>query len=48
LHSIKVIDSPQMPKDAINPEPLRRAMQEMGVKAPLGEIRGQPRSAFRP
>jgi NitT/TauT family transport system substrate-binding protein len=48
LHSIKVIESPDMPKDAINPEPLRRAMKEMGVKAPLGEIRGQPRSAFRP
>jgi NitT/TauT family transport system substrate-binding protein len=48
LHSIKVIESPDMPKDAINAEPLRRAMKEMGVKAPLGEIRGQPRSAFRP
>jgi NitT/TauT family transport system substrate-binding protein len=48
LHAIKVIESPEMPKDAINPEPLRRAMQEMKVKAPLGEIRGQPRSAFRP
>lgn len=48
LHSIKVIDSPEMPKNAINPEPLKRAMQEMGAKAPLGEIRGQPRSAFKP
>jgi NitT/TauT family transport system substrate-binding protein len=47
LHSIKVIESPEMPKNAVNPEPLRRAMQEMGVKAPLGEIRGQPRTAFR-
>lgn len=48
LHSIKVIESPEMPKNAINPEPLQRAMREMGVKAPLGEIHGQPRSAFRP
>jgi NitT/TauT family transport system substrate-binding protein len=48
LHSIKVIESPEMPKNAINPEPLKRAMQEMGAKAPLGEIRGQPRSAFKP
>lgn len=46
LHSIKVIESPEMPKNAINPEPLKKAMQEMGVKAPLGEIRGQPRAAF--
>ena len=46
LHSIKVIDSAEMPKTAINDAPLRKAMQEMGVKAPLGEIRGQPRSAF--
>lgn len=46
LHSIKVIESPEMPKNAINPEPLRQAMKEMGVSAPLGEIRGQPRSMF--
>jgi len=48
LHSIKVIESPDMPKDAINPEPLRQAIKEMGVAAPLGEIRGQPHSAFVP
>lgn len=47
LHSIKVIESPEMPKNAINPEPLAKAMKEMGVKAPLGEIRGQPASAFK-
>ena len=47
LHSIKVIESPMMPENAINPEPLKRAMKEMGVSAPLGEIRGQPRSAFQ-
>jgi len=46
LHEIKVIESPEMPKTAINDGPLKKAMQEMGVKAPLGEIRGQPRSAF--
>ena len=46
LHSIKVIESADMPKTAINDAPLRKAMQEMGVKASLGEIRGQPRSAF--
>lgn len=47
LHEIKVIESPEMPKTAINDVPLKKAMQEMGVKAPLGEIRGQPRSAFK-
>lgn len=47
LHSIKVIESPEMPKNAINPEPLKRAIKDMGVTAPLGEIRGQPRSAFQ-
>jgi NitT/TauT family transport system substrate-binding protein len=48
LHSIKVIESPTMPENAINPEPLKRAMRELGVTAPLGEIRGQPRTAFQP
>jgi hypothetical protein len=47
LHSIKVIESPDMPQNAINPEPLAKAMKEMGAKAPLGEIRGQPASAFK-
>ncbi|MGC1937273.1 MAG: ABC transporter substrate-binding protein, partial [Pseudolabrys sp.] len=47
LHSIKVIESPEMPANAINPEPLKQAMKEMGVSAPLGEIRGQPRTAFQ-
>lgn len=47
LHSIKVIESPDMPKNAINPEPLKQAMKEMSVTAPLGEIRGRPVTAFR-
>lgn len=47
LHQIKVIESPDMPKTAINDAPLKKAMQEMGVTAPLGEIRGLPRSAFK-
>lgn len=46
LHEIKVIESAEMPKTAINDAPLKQAMQEMRVKAPLGEIRGQPRAAF--
>ena len=47
LHELKVIESPNMPKTAINDGPLKKAMQEMGVKAPLGELRGQPRSQFK-
>jgi len=47
LYDGKVIESPEMPKTAINDAPLKKAMQEMGVKAPLGEIRGQPRTAFK-
>lgn len=47
LHSIKVIESPDMPKNAINPEPLKQAMKEMHVTAPLGEIRGQQATAFQ-
>jgi NitT/TauT family transport system substrate-binding protein len=39
LHQIKAIDRADMPPTAINDAPLKRA--------PLGEIRGQPRSAFK-
>jgi hypothetical protein len=47
LHGLKVIESATMPATAINDVPLKKAMQEMAVKAPLGELRGQPRSAFK-
>lgn len=47
LYKLKVIESPEMPKTAINDAPLKKAMQEMKVTAPLGEILGQPRSAFK-
>lgn len=43
LHSIKVVESPDMPKDAINDAPLKQALKEMGITAPIGEIKGQPR-----
>ena len=45
LHSIKVLASPDMPKDAINDGPLKQALKEMGLTAPVGEIEGQPRKA---
>ncbi|MFN0302468.1 MAG: ABC transporter substrate-binding protein [Burkholderiales bacterium] len=47
LHKIKAIDKPDMPANAINDGPLKQALTEMKVSAPLGEIRGQPRSAFK-
>ena len=47
LHKIKAIDRPDMPPNAINDEPLKRALRELNVSTPLGEIKGQPRSAFK-
>jgi ABC-type nitrate/sulfonate/bicarbonate transport system substrate-binding protein len=47
LFKIKAIDKPDMPANAINDEPLKRALREMNAKAPLGEIKGQPRTAFK-
>lgn len=47
LHKIKAIDTPDQPATAINEEPLKRALAELKATAPLGEIRGQPRSAFK-
>jgi len=47
LHQIKAIDRADMPPTAINDAPLKRALAELKATAPLGEIRGQPRSAFK-
>jgi NitT/TauT family transport system substrate-binding protein len=47
LHKIKAIDKPDMPANAINDAPLKRALGELNARAPLGEIKGQPRSAFK-
>lgn len=47
LYSIKAIDQPGMPATAINDAPLRKALEDLKQKAPLGEIKGQPRSAFK-
>jgi NitT/TauT family transport system substrate-binding protein len=47
LHQIKAIDRADMPPTAINDAPLKRALAEMKANAPLGEIKGQPRSAFK-
>lgn len=40
LHSLKVIRSPEIPEDAINEEPVKSALKEMGIQAPVVEIKG--------
>lgn len=47
LHSLKVIKTPEIPNDAINEGPLTAALQEMGITAPVVEIKGMPASAFK-
>jgi NitT/TauT family transport system substrate-binding protein len=47
LHSIKVIQSPDIPEDAINEEPVKAALKEMGLTAPVVEIKGMPFSKFK-
>jgi NitT/TauT family transport system substrate-binding protein len=38
LHQIKVLKSPDMPKDAINDAPLKKALAEMRMTGPIGTI----------
>lgn len=47
LHSLKVIKTPEIPKDAINEGPLTQALLEMGITAPVVEIKGLPASSFK-
>lgn len=47
LHSIKVIKSGDIPADAINEGPVKAAMAEMKVTAPVVVIEGLPASAFK-
>jgi NitT/TauT family transport system substrate-binding protein len=47
LHSIKVIQSPGIPDDAINEEPVKAALKELGLTTPVVEIRGMPASSFK-
>jgi len=43
LHSVKVLRSPEVPDDAYNAMPITEALKQMGLTAPVGEIRGAPR-----
>jgi len=47
LNSIKVLPKPDMPKNAYNDAPLKKALADLGVKAPIGEIIGQPRKVVK-
>ncbi len=47
LHSIKVIRRPGIPKNAINEWPIKTALKEMGVSAPVVVIKGLPPSAYK-
>ena len=46
LHSLKVIRTGEIPKDAINDGPVKAAMKEMGVTEPVVIIKGQPEDAY--
>lgn len=43
LHSAKVLTSSDMPANAYNDGPLKEALKQMGLSAPVGVIKGQPR-----
>jgi NitT/TauT family transport system substrate-binding protein len=45
LHQLKVLKSPDAPPNAYNDMPIKEALSQMGLMAPIGEIRGKPRSA---
>lgn len=45
LHSIKVLKAPDAPENAYNDMPVTTALKEMGLTAPVGEIKGQPRDS---
>lgn len=47
LYKLKVTDTPDMPATPINDGPLKQALKEMGLTAPVGVIRGMPRTAFK-
>ena len=46
LHSAKVLQSPDMPENAYNDMPVTKALEELGLTAPIGEIKGVPRSEY--
>lgn len=47
LYKLKVTDTPDMPATPINDGPLKQALKEMSLTAPIAVIRGVPRSTFK-
>ena len=45
LNELKVLKSPEPPPNAYNDMPIKKALQEMGLTAPIGKIYGKPRSS---
>lgn len=45
LHQLKVLKSPNAPENAYNDMPINKALEEMGLSGPVGNIMGKPRSA---
>ena len=43
LHSVNVLKSPDVPENAYNDMPIKKALEEMGMTAPIGEIKGVAR-----
>ncbi|MEW5965233.1 MAG: ABC transporter substrate-binding protein [Pseudomonadota bacterium] len=43
LHSAKVLTTPDMPANAYNDGPLKEALKQLGLSAPVGAIKGVPR-----
>ena len=43
LHSVNVLKSPDVPDNAYNDMPIKKALEEMGMTAPIGEIKGVAR-----
>ena len=44
LHELKVTKSPGIPENAYNEMPITKALEEMGITAPVGVIKGVPRA----
>lgn len=47
LYQLKVVDSPNMPKKPINDAPIKQALKEMKLQAPVAVIQGVPRSSYQ-
>jgi sulfonate transport system substrate-binding protein len=46
LYSVKGINTPTLPADAVQPQFVTAVLKQQGVSAPVGEVKGQPASAF--